>query len=757
MLKKGVFILVLFWSFISQAQFNYEIKEGPLVKVSGFDLLHGFMGGLNSPQFSEFDLNRDGVNDLVVFDRADFKLYTFLRSQKNQFVYAPEYESQLPAGETIYVLRDMNSDGLLDVFTTSEAGDLLIYKNTTSESDDLLQFEGLGPWYYRNQYDDNYPILYNPLSFANASTDMPGIVDIDGDGDIDIVNYDQFNLTYMMYKDVRAEKKWDKDTFEFQNMDYCFGYFWEGFDSEIRLNTCPFDLSFPLKLKPRHVGGAGCWFFDEDGDGDMEMYISNLDFKRITRLVNGKSDNNHDYDTMILVDTMFLDGKSFDSYVFPVGYMIDVDNDGLKDMVIAPNAAFETKEKNQIRYYRNAGSKNKADFKFDRSNFIIEQMLDLGGNSSPAFIDIDNDGDKDLLVMNNGDYYESLGIKDRIALFENTGDAEEPIFELKDSDFLGLTDSSLIGASLSVGDIDNNGKEDILIGTINGSLYWFANEGNSWKFKTNQLLNYEKQSGESSWSPAVIDYNKDGINDLLVGFYNGNVALFEGLNKTGLPNFKWISSNAWGMKANDWLQNSSEPKFSSYGYASPSVGDIDNDGTLEIIIGGYNDVLRVYHVDGHNPEDSLLADENIVFKSFGGDTVSTRVGGRLQPCLANITGDSIPELVIGNLRGGLNFASHILSSETSIDNSNISIVTNRLMPNPVALGSRFQITSPNKLEKWDVEIYDINGKVVFANAINRGERGLSISSHEIGSGVFFINTYNLTSNRLITDKVIVLE
>jgi len=34
---------------------------------------------------------------------------------------------------------------------------------------------------------------------------------------------------------------------------------------------------------------------------------------------------------------------------------------------------------------------------------------------------------------------------------------------------------------------------------------------------------------------------------------------------------------------------------------------------------------------------------------------------------------------------------------------------------------------------------------------------LSISSHEIGSGVFFINTYNLTSNRLITDKVIVLE
>ena len=80
------------------------------------------------------------------------------------------------------------------------------------------------------------------------------------------------------------------------------------------------------------------------------MYMSNLDFKRITRLVNGKSDFNHSYDTMIVVDSLFLDGKAFNAYVFPAGYMIDVDNDGLKDMVIAPNAAYETKEKNQIHY-----------------------------------------------------------------------------------------------------------------------------------------------------------------------------------------------------------------------------------------------------------------------------------------------------------------------------------------------------------------------------------------------------------------------
>ena len=738
------------------SQFTYEVKEGPLVKVSGFDLQHGFMGGLNSPQFSECDLNGDGMLDLVVFDRADFKIYTFLRSQKNNYVYTPEYESQLPSGENIYVIRDMNSDGLFDVFTTSNSGDLLIYRNRTQANDDKFIFDSVGPWYYRNQYPDNHTILYNPLSLSNAYTDLPGIVDIDGDGDIDIVNYDQFNLTYMMFKDVRSEKKWDSDTFEFQNMDYCFGYFWEGFDSEIRLNTCPFDLSFPLKLKPRHVGGASCWFYDEDGDGDMEMYLSNLDFKRITRLKNGKSDSNNDYDTMIQVDTMFLDGKSFDAYVFPAGYMIDVDNDGLKDMIIAPNAAVESKEKNQIHYYRNHGSKNQADFKLNRTNFIVEQMLDLGGNTSPGLIDIDDDGDLDLLVLNNGDYAETLGVQDRLSLFLNKGNSNNPVFELNNSDYLNLSDSSLKGASLAIGDIDNDGIDDILIGTLSGSLYWFKKDMGTWICKTNQLVSYDMQSGESSWSPAVIDYNKDGTNDLLVGFYNGSVALFKGVKGTTLS-FEWVTSQAWGMKSNKFLTNLSEPGFSTYGYAAPAVADIDNDGTSEVVLGGFDGIMRIYHIDGHEPTDSLIASENTLFRTFSDDTVSHYVGGRLRPCLGNIAGDSLPELIIGNIRGGLNFASHIRSAETSINTIDFGMTQSVIKPNPVTIGHRFELTSPNKLEKWNVEFRDLNGRIIEKTLINVGERAVSISTDNLSSGVYFVKLYNYSKNRYTASKVILIE
>ena len=82
MLKSAILSIWTLLTLSLYSQYTYEIKEGPLVKVSGFDLQHGFMGGLNSPQFSEFDLNRDGNLDLIIFDRADFKLYTFSQVSK---------------------------------------------------------------------------------------------------------------------------------------------------------------------------------------------------------------------------------------------------------------------------------------------------------------------------------------------------------------------------------------------------------------------------------------------------------------------------------------------------------------------------------------------------------------------------------------------------------------------------------------------------------------------------------------------------
>lgn len=737
----GVFLIWCLWPYLGMSQTRYEIKNGPFTKVGENDISNAFLGGLNSPQFVEIDLNQDKVMDLLVFDRSDFSIMPFLRVQKSRLVYAPEYLKVLPAAKNFLITADLNSDGYADIFTSTETGDLIIHLNEYPKNNSL-SFRSLGEGYYRNQYDEGFPILYNPLSLSNAVTDLPGILDMDGDGDIDIVNYDQFNLTYMMYKDVRAEKEWEADTFEFQNMDYCFGYFWEGFDSEIKLNNCPINLSFPLKLKPRHVGGASCWFYDEDHDGDMEMYMANLDFKRITRLVNAKSDAGHSYDTMVLVDTAFLDGKAFDGFMFPAGYMIDVDQDGLKDMVVAPNLAAEGKQSNQVYYYKNHGDSSFADFKLEQTNFIIEKMLDHGAHSQPLLIDLDNDGDLDLLVGHNGDFEQTAGIADRVSHYENTGNYKEPVFQWRSNDFLNLSSKGISKISLSKGDVDNDGREDILYGTLKGELYFLRQVDNTWELPQRLLSNYTRKIGESSWAPAVIDYNQDGINDLLIGFYNGNVGLFEGVSKTNLE-FEWKSSHAFGIKSNAWLENLSEPDFASYGYARPSVSDIDNDGNLEVLVGGHEGVLRVYHIEDHDYSDSLSAQENLTFKTHKGDTFDFYLGGGLSPTLGDITGDSIPDLIIGGVRGGLQFGMSNQSSKNSINKEVLSKNDLFVYPNPINMGRLLHVKNLNIQDAGKIEIYDNQGQLVITKHINKGEPQINIPMEsDLFPGLYHIRVIN---------------
>ncbi len=754
-----LFTAILFGSIpqVLNAQNKYEITSGIQVNINGFDLEKPFTGGLNSPQFTEFDLNLDGVLDLILFDRVDYKILPYLRTNKNSFLYAPQYEPQLPKGKDIYIAADLNSDGKQDIFTLSEIGDLLIYINTSDKTNDALKFKDLGPWYYRNQHDSNYSIRYNPLSFANTITDLPAIKDIDGDGDLDIVSYDPFNLTYYMFKDVRAEKGWSKDSFEFQNMDYCFGYFWEGFNGGIILNDCPLDLGFPKKLKPRHVGGASCWFMDEDNDGDQEMYLSNLDWSKIIRLENGKIQRKNEYDTMIRYDTLFLDDKVFSSFIFPAGYTFDVDKDGLTDMVISPNGVSNTKESQQIRYYKNTGSKTKADFNIVKTNFISEQMIDFGARTSPTWMDVNGDGLKDLLVAHNGDFDSTKGVKDRIDVFLNTGTFDNPKLTFSIYNFLNLKDSGYIYSSITSGDIDNDNDDDLLIGTMNGNIAWYENYTLNGKpafrlKKKNLLSNYQLQTSENSSAPAVYDYNNDGINDLLVGFYNGKVALFEGKSKTSVS-LEWISSNAYGMRANEWLTNLSEPDFNIFGYATPTVSDIDNDGNLEIVLGTLYGDIRIYHPENHLVSDSLIADEHSFFNPNNGDTSEIIASAWLKPSFYDLSGDSIPELILGNLRGGLMFGQSILSKKraNSIENQRTSNTTLKIYPNPT--NSTYIIENPNTNEAWSVRITTLDGRNLTAKTLNVGEPAISLDSRNLSNGVYLVVLENTVSK--ITSKLIV--
>ena len=757
-MRKFLLILSFFLLFVSaEAQLNYRSNSKGFKIYDGSNQIENpFWGGFNSPQFQHMDLNGDKLLDMIVFDRYDSKVMPFIRLQNDAFQYAPEYEASLPKGLYYYKTADINSDGKWDIFTLSESSNMLIYINQTTTGSNQLKFKDIGPWYYRNQFDSTFFNLYNPLSFSKF--DMPEISDIDGDGDLDILSYDQGNYTYRLFKDVRAEKKWPKDTFEFQIMDVCFGFFNEGFDNSILLGECP----YKDKLKPRHTGGATCLMYDADADGDKELMISNIGFPRFTYLKNGRAQSKSYYDTMVAYDTIFpRNTVAANQIMFPAGYLVDVSGDGVQDLVIAPNNFTDVKETNQIWYYKNLGQSNKPNFQYEKSNLLGEKTLDLGARTAPVFVDMDADGDQDLLVANNGDFSITKGLRDRFAFFENTGDSKNPIYVLKDRDYLKFSDSADLAYQHmlpTVGDIDSDGDMDLLVGLISGRIALYentagANKPVKWVCKTRDLLKRSLEMGETNAAPFLYDYNSDGNMDLLVGFYNGRVSLFEAGNKT-YDNFTLKTKNAWGARGNEWRQDVSPGDWKAFGYAVPRVTDLNGDGKRELLVGTAYGYTRLYQMEGHPYSDSLLADTTWFFQYTVSDSTLPKLGSRVVPAFAELTGDSLQEMVFGLGRGGLMWANSLNNKKLSSGIQAKDKLVAKLFPNP---GSNFVILSRGNeasSSDWKIELYNLQSQLQYQTVLGKSESGVGIPVETLSHGVYFVKVTN-SSGQNMSIKLVV--
>src|SRR5690606_35117237 len=96
------FVLLSSWGY-TRAQLNVSVYDSiTVLALNGDTLRHAWTGGVNSPQFSEVDLNLDGINDLFIFDRSINRITTFINKgtpNKVDYQLAHGYEQQLRSEE----------------------------------------------------------------------------------------------------------------------------------------------------------------------------------------------------------------------------------------------------------------------------------------------------------------------------------------------------------------------------------------------------------------------------------------------------------------------------------------------------------------------------------------------------------------------------------------------------------------------------------------------------------------------------------
>jgi len=212
----------------------------------------------------------------------------------------------------------------------------------------------------------------------------------------------------------------------------------------------------------------------------------------------------------------------------------------------------------------------------------------------PAIADIDDDGTKEIVVGSEGDK--------KLYVFNYTGG------KIRKEDEYGST--AVLGDLILV-DVDDDGTKEIVVVNAAKNITVY----NHTDHNIQEEDYYTHATEHVSGVPAVADVDNDGTKEIVViTRQNGNVLVLNHTNHdTQLEDSYQTGTNIWAA-------------------SSPSIADVDNDGTKEIAVGnGQGNDLFVFNHTNHDLQVEDSAD-------FGG-TPRT-------PSIADVDGDGTLEIVV---------------------------------------------------------------------------------------------------------------
>ncbi len=708
---------IAFFILISTAlDAQVTLYRDTLVKVivAGNEMNNGWSCGLNSPVFASIDLNGDGKNDFLVFDAQTYRLNAFENVGTGgtpNYKYAPEYLSVCPDGLQGWIRTyDYDNDGDMDLFSYNNGG-IRVDRN------DINAGNGLHFTNVSMQLPSNYFGFQTNL--YSTRVDAPALVDIDNDGDMDVMGFSISGSWIELNKNLAMDSLGNANQFLFYNVPGCWGYFYKEASKNnavLPVNaTCPLLPAHPFRLSEENQimdSGSSIWAIDLDGDGDKDFLCGDKVGRNLLEVQNC---GNIDSAYACAQDTLFP------SYNTPASMRdiaapqcLDVDNDGVVDLLVT-NYNNNGEDYNNVFYYRNIGSNNNVQFSLTQNRFLVNEMIEVGTSAHPVFFDWDSDGKKDLLISNDS-YFDNGNSVSKVAYYRNTSVGSKYTFTLMNDSALNFRTYGLIGTRLAFGDLNGDGDEDLLVGDADGKLAYFQNiagAGQTAIFIFSQAFFQNIDVGNDA-APQLVDVDRDGLLDLVIGERNGNLNYYRNTGSTSFPVFTFQTATFGNVDVKRSGGNA--------GYSYPVL--FDNGSGYELLVGSYSGYIYNYsNIDGNLGGAFTLVDSS--YKNLYEPLKSS-------PAMADIDGDGAFDLVIGNQSGGV--VLYTQNSLNSIGENLVSELNAKIYPNPIKDYVTLEIDKEISDGKVQLTIYDLSGKEILANAL--ASQTSTINTSTISSGFY---------------------
>lgn len=705
MIKKSILALLLIACAepgVTQAQpFVRRIEPFP-IKANGVTIALPFAGGINSPQHHFGDIDNDGDYDLFVFD-TDLTV-DFYRNEGTRFAPLFKLRTELivfPQFQIWFQLADFDGDGKLDLCTEdSTYTGIRVYRNTgTFESPQFTPYVS--------------PILDTTgASVYAGGNSIPAFVDIDGDGDLDIISPNVIgSANYYRNIGTRSQPRYAYIPGNWQNI-LIIG------DSCTQMQSRP--------LNPNH-GAAAYSFADIDADGDLDMFVGDLFWTGIFAITNTGTAQNP---AMQCGTAYFPPTDPVQTQGFNQTSFVDIDGDGDLDMFAGVLGGIV--QSDGFLFYRNDGTAAIQNLRKASSNFI--STLDVGMSARPAFTDIDNDGDLDMFVGN---------LNGQLVFFRNTGTATAPDFTLQDSIYLSIPNGYYFTPFFV--DVDGDGDKDLFAGMYDGSTKFFRNAG------TPQTAQFVRQPFATdsidvvnNASPQFVDIDNDGDLDLFIGKRNGTITFYR--NDGGPNNFSFT------LVSRTWLGITT----GFDGLLAPTFVDIDRDGDYDLFYGAADGRVAFWENTG----------TALTYQYVHRTDRYAGIAPMLEsvPVFADVDGDGDDDLFVGTKRGGIHYY-HNERLGTSVEGPSLptQIHLHQNYPNPFnpLTVIPFELTSRANITLEVVDLLGRSVRVLVRGVTEAGRHEFRFDAGNLAGGVYLyrLHATDTRSRRIFmeTRKLVLLR